>query len=683
MAILLCVFTIATASVYYVTEQHSYLENMKMANENMVRQIGVTYEMIIRYIKDSIIKTILYENDAFMLSMDERNTYDGKMDILNSLTSLSAMSEFIHSAYLYFPDSETVYSSYGAPGTVTPFNLFWDQEVFSQMAEEGNYTLNPRLLPIQSNALDINNLPLVISMVVSVPLGDTQCTSCLAVNINAGNIYSSVFRYLQLSQEVVFFIYDDDSIIYHKDRTKIFSTLKEAVYDEADSSHIVSVYASSFLNWNFVVETAIQPSQSAPLHFIKLITAILMLLLIGGIVLVQRSTLPFKRMARDAREMRWKDFLTAKGTPSLEQYPLLGADLALKECEQYAAVTVMQWDGEMRANACQEWLVQAMNSAIADEKIVYRMISLNHQSLCLIIGFTQKKDPATCEKELQLLCNHFLDHSNNDLSNELCCAISTLKETVDQIHEAYKETLTVSNYHYAFDSPVMLYSQIRENGEPYEYPVEAERQLINNLVIGNNEACFLFCQRILQSFSKAPYTLDDTEINKNIYLLQSDILRHLMSLPMPLKIDADIKYEDCRSMRELQAKMERFLQDILEKVNAKDHDGRLVLYSAIIDYIDRNYANSDFGLAQMADSFNLNRNYVGQIVKEITGRSFSEHLTDKRIHKSKELLENESFTVNEIAAQVGFSYSYYFIRKFKQMEGITPGQYRESCRRPQ
>ena len=56
-------------------------------------------------------------------------------------------------------------------------------------------------------------------------------------------------------------------------------------------------------------------------------------------------------------------------------------------------------------------------------------------------------------------------------------------------------------------------------------------------------------------------------------------------------------------------------------------------------------------------------------------RNFSEFITYKRIQRSKELLGEGTMSINAVSEAVGFTYPYYFIRKFKELEGVTPGQY--------
>lgn len=70
------------------------------------------------------------------------------------------------------------------------------------------------------------------------------------------------------------------------------------------------------------------------------------------------------------------------------------------------------------------------------------------------------------------------------------------------------------------------------------------------------------------------------------------------------------------------------------------------------------------------------------LFKQLTGRTPSDYLTRLRINRSKELLLTTRDKVSQVARSAGYPDEYYFNRRFKQSEGITPKQYaRDAGRR--
>ncbi|MBQ9482724.1 MAG: helix-turn-helix transcriptional regulator [Ruminiclostridium sp.] len=99
---------------------------------------------------------------------------------------------------------------------------------------------------------------------------------------------------------------------------------------------------------------------------------------------------------------------------------------------------------------------------------------------------------------------------------------------------------------------------------------------------------------------------------------------------------------------------------------------------AAIDYIDGNYMNCDISLSTVAGAAGLSPSYLSMLFKKETGQNFSEHLTNVRIHKAKELLGCTSKMVYEVAYDVGFRDYRYFSQIFKKCTGMTPRSFQYS-----
>jgi two-component system response regulator YesN len=89
--------------------------------------------------------------------------------------------------------------------------------------------------------------------------------------------------------------------------------------------------------------------------------------------------------------------------------------------------------------------------------------------------------------------------------------------------------------------------------------------------------------------------------------------------------------------------------------------------------------NCDISLSTVADAAGLSPSYLSMLFKKETGQNFSEHLTNVRIHKAKELLGCTSKMVYEVAYDVGFRDYRYFSQIFKKYTGQTPRQFQNSA----
>ena len=93
------------------------------------------------------------------------------------------------------------------------------------------------------------------------------------------------------------------------------------------------------------------------------------------------------------------------------------------------------------------------------------------------------------------------------------------------------------------------------------------------------------------------------------------------------------------------------------------------------EYIFSNYKN-DISLDDVSREVDISPYYFSKIFKKETGENFIEYLTNIRIEKAKELLENTDMSMKEICIEVGYSNPNYFSRSFKKNVGVTPTEYK-------
>lgn len=92
-------------------------------------------------------------------------------------------------------------------------------------------------------------------------------------------------------------------------------------------------------------------------------------------------------------------------------------------------------------------------------------------------------------------------------------------------------------------------------------------------------------------------------------------------------------------------------------------------------YIDQHY--NDISLAQAAKYFGFNRNYFSTMVKEKTGKSFVEHVDERRMKEARRLLAKPNISLKEIIETIGYSSKSFFYKKFKHYYGMTPAEMRK------
>ncbi|MEK3721292.1 helix-turn-helix domain-containing protein [Paenibacillus sp. FSL H8-0034] len=97
----------------------------------------------------------------------------------------------------------------------------------------------------------------------------------------------------------------------------------------------------------------------------------------------------------------------------------------------------------------------------------------------------------------------------------------------------------------------------------------------------------------------------------------------------------------------------------------------------LVTYVDEQFTNPQFSLQLMAEQFSVTPPYLSRIFKEETGKTLTQYVNGLRIEKVKKMLADGEDNLQELVEKVGYTNVSSFIRKFKESEGITPGDYRK------
>ena len=108
---------------------------------------------------------------------------------------------------------------------------------------------------------------------------------------------------------------------------------------------------------------------------------------------------------------------------------------------------------------------------------------------------------------------------------------------------------------------------------------------------------------------------------------------------------------------------------------------RSQLVRATLDYIAQNIGRP-FGAAQIATALHVSRNMLDRLFRADMNRSIGHEILRQRLALAKLLLRNSRKSVEDIAAETGFSSSSYLINTFRAATGMTPRTYRNSASRP-
>ncbi|MFC3711234.1 helix-turn-helix transcriptional regulator [Sphingoaurantiacus capsulatus] len=97
----------------------------------------------------------------------------------------------------------------------------------------------------------------------------------------------------------------------------------------------------------------------------------------------------------------------------------------------------------------------------------------------------------------------------------------------------------------------------------------------------------------------------------------------------------------------------------------------------VADYVRANL-DQPISLAALAELARLSRFHFCTAFRHATGQTPGDWVTDERIRRAAELLDQHELSITEIALEVGYETPSSFTARFRQRMGVTPSEYRRT-----
>jgi AraC-like DNA-binding protein len=203
------------------------------------------------------------------------------------------------------------------------------------------------------------------------------------------------------------------------------------------------------------------------------------------------------------------------------------------------------------------------------------------------------------------------------------------------------------------------------------YYGEIEQRLINFIRLGDEEkALALFHEVFNEEIFREGFS------REMVRSLAADLLTTFRKGKMDIDGGRGPALPSWSGAGELTAFLEKALRDICcaNRALLEERKSRQ-LGEKIKTYINDNFRNPDLNISITALHFNLTPAYLSAIFKEETGVNLLEYINSLRVEEGKKFLDQGN-SIIKTAELCGFRSSNTFIRIFRKLTGITPGQYR-------
>ena len=99
----------------------------------------------------------------------------------------------------------------------------------------------------------------------------------------------------------------------------------------------------------------------------------------------------------------------------------------------------------------------------------------------------------------------------------------------------------------------------------------------------------------------------------------------------------------------------------------------------IIEFMEQ-HLYGKFTIEQLSRALSFSKTYISQYFVRVCGYSIIDYFNMMKINEAKKLIRESGCNFCEISEKLMFSNSHYFSTTFKRYTGMTPSQYKRSCK---
>lgn len=261
-------------------------------------------------------------------------------------------------------------------------------------------------------------------------------------------------------------------------------------------------------------------------------------------------------------------------------------------------------------------------------------------------------------------------------------AASKLFNSISDISIAYQQALLATEYRFVRGNDSLLSFDDLKLKRQFEnnYPHALFEKLSNSVKTGNTKQMNELLDSFIIYIREGEFEIFYAKALS--YELINIIYRVVLSLGN-INFSNSIfdsyreKIDKIETLTDLVETIRFFGNGISQYITQFNADKKKNLLSEIKACIEEELHNSNFSGQYVAERFYMSPANLSQYFKSKTGTTLISYITELRMTKAKELLVTTNLSLSEICEKVGYFNASSFIRRFKQLYGLTPNQYKE------
>lgn len=288
------------------------------------------------------------------------------------------------------------------------------------------------------------------------------------------------------------------------------------------------------------------------------------------------------------------------------------------------------------------------------------------------------------ENEVRAVCELIQDKIKDYLQVEIFIGIGKKVDSLSKIYLSYEQAFELINYSYLYGHNCIISQQeIDFFRKEIDISTNIEKLLLQ-VTRQFYKEIELELDRLLKEIKEAYLRKEEVSIIMQSIIVAANETLKLAGVERHVKESKDeqwiYEFEKKKNIYDAFEIVKEYLNSVMEQLYDLKEDTSKKQSLLALDYIEKNYQNSELTLQMLCKYLSMSPSYFSAIFKKETGETFVEALTKKRMQVAKNLLKYTSLKNYEIAEKIGFSDAHYFSQTFKKYIGKTPKEYAKESR---
>lgn len=308
----------------------------------------------------------------------------------------------------------------------------------------------------------------------------------------------------------------------------------------------------------------------------------------------------------------------------------------------------------------------------------YNLIKVSDLSVEMLIIYPEK---SSIKADLRHFANVVTEAVNQILKMQVTITISDSTEKIKEIPYLFEEVRKRKRFRMFenINQIIDLQEDKKMDVQAFQYPFTKEKEIIQAIRMGQIDEVEELISQFIEELTKNE--TNEINIKYGAIQLYSSIQHEILHSgfhPHDLFKEKNM-YEELSKIPDKNRIIKWFIDEVVSPY-INQLEGRMnIELKRVIEkvtmIINENYM-FDISLESCADEIGTSPYSLSKSFKQIVGINFIDYLTELRMEKAKEMLQNSDMQINLIAEKVGYRQS-YFNRIFKKQIGVTPSQYRK------